>query len=138
MLKLLISVLFRVKIHISSHCRREITVFSHFPVPDGKEVRLCFMEKVVGDFEILRWIAVCDVASLLSCVFPGGTLGRDSSWNMGKALFSVPQSSWVMTLTIPAFSVHLCWKLGRCFTCATSRAHSKCIKWVKISSEGRE
>lgn len=46
MLKLLTSLPFRVKIHISSHFRREITVFSHLPVPDRKEVKLCFTGKV--------------------------------------------------------------------------------------------
>lgn len=94
----------------------------------------------VGDYEILRWIAGFDMASLVNCVFPDGTLRRYSSWNMGKALFSVPQSScdeWWHCLVL-FFLFTSAGGKGRCFNLCRSRAHHKCMKWIKISYEGRE
>lgn len=77
MLEVFTSVPFKVKIHIISCCRREITVFSHIPVPDWKEISYILQKRsllYVGDS--IKYLGGLQPVKLASLLLIDGFLGR--------------------------------------------------------------
>lgn len=136
---MLTSVPFRVKIHISSHCRREITVFFYFSVPDRREVELCFTEKLPLSCGWLwdTWMNCCLWRGfLIELCISWWCPWRIQQLKYGESPLFCP------TVILSDDIVQSCFfsspLRGRCFNLCHSRAHYKCMKWIKISYERRE
>lgn len=104
-----------VKIHVSSCGRREITVFSHFLVPDRKEIT-CVLQKrslfcVGGSMKYLGGLLSVTPAPLLSCIFIEGSFGRyRTQLKHEESTLFCPGVFLRDGTASAAFSLHLSWR----------------------------